>query len=561
MNIKEAICLKSFSTLINIEPKKLSYILYKIDRSKLYIQFEIPKKNGDKRLILAPKKSLKYLQKQLAKHLLDFCINQDRKLLAYGLNHEIRKNNKEKKKGYSIYSNAKYHQNKRYVFNFDLKDFFPSINFGRVRGYFIKNRIFNLNEKVSTLIAQIACHKNQLPQGSPCSPIISNLIAHLLDIKMIQIAKKYKCTYSRYIDDITFSTNKKDFPEEIAIINSSLTESHWEIGHVVKRIIYKSGFKINPKKTRMSYRDKRQTTTGLVVNKKINIRKEYYKNARAMVHHLCTKKDFYIPYQKLKKDISENLGDFPSLKTMRLEGILNHIKYTKNYDKKKEENKKADGYKHLIGDFVFLKNFVMMNKPVIMTEGKTDIMHLKLAIKKLSTNYPELINVKKDKTCYYKVKFFSDKTKTNIQMSKGISGLIKFIKSYEEWIKKYDGWKDHEKHPIIILVDGDAINKNDELTNNQKRPKLNSAYIKKGNITNNLYLASLPKGKCIEDLYDDKLQKQKLEGKGFIKENKYDKDKYYGKLDFFRKIIVPNFEKVDFSKFEKVLDEIKLYIS
>jgi RNA-directed DNA polymerase len=79
-----------------------------------------------------------------------------------------------------------------------------SFNFGRVRGFFISNNDFKLSPKVSTLIAQIACHQNELPQGSPCSPVITNLITHILDVRLTQQAKKYGCKYSRYVDDITF---------------------------------------------------------------------------------------------------------------------------------------------------------------------------------------------------------------------------------------------------------------------------------------------------------------------------------------------------------------------
>ena len=82
----------------------------------------------------------------------------------------------------------------------------------RVRGYFIKNKNFFLNENVATTIAQIACHNNSLPQGSPSSPVISNLLAHLLDMRISRIAKKARCSYTRYADDLTFSCSKKTFP-------------------------------------------------------------------------------------------------------------------------------------------------------------------------------------------------------------------------------------------------------------------------------------------------------------------------------------------------------------
>ena len=115
----------------------------------------------------------------------------------------------------SILTNATLHKRRRYVLNLDLEDFFPSITFGRIRGFFIKDKHFALQEKVATVIAQIACFNNELPQGSPCSPVLSNLIGHLLDTRLARFARLYKCTYSRYADDITFSTSRKDFPAEL----------------------------------------------------------------------------------------------------------------------------------------------------------------------------------------------------------------------------------------------------------------------------------------------------------------------------------------------------------
>ena len=118
--------------------------------------------------------------------------------------------------GRSIITNARQHRNRRYVFNVDIQDFFGSINFGRIRGYFIADKNFQLQSKVATVLAQIACFENALPQGSPCSPIISNLIGHIVDIHLAKLAARVGCTYTRYADDLTFSTNKPTFPNQIA---------------------------------------------------------------------------------------------------------------------------------------------------------------------------------------------------------------------------------------------------------------------------------------------------------------------------------------------------------
>jgi RNA-directed DNA polymerase len=101
------------------------------------------------------------------------------------------------------------HKNRRYVLNLDLHDFFPTFNFGRVRDFFIKNLDLLVPEKVATVIAQIACYEGSLPQGSPCSPVIADMIAHILDVRLAQLARRYKATYSRYADDLTFSTMRR----------------------------------------------------------------------------------------------------------------------------------------------------------------------------------------------------------------------------------------------------------------------------------------------------------------------------------------------------------------
>src|SRR5262249_33907963 len=195
-------------------------------------------------------------------------------------------------RGRSIITNANLHKRRRYVLNLDLQDSFPSINFGRVRGFFLKDRQFALRPKVATIIAQIACHENQLPQGSPCSPIVSNLIGHLLDSRLARFAKIHKCTYSRYADDITFSTSRRDFPPELAFLVPG-AKAEWQLGAELREKIEHSGFKINDKKTRMQLRGSRQVTTGLMVNEKVNIRQEYWRSARQMCRALFTSGVYY----------------------------------------------------------------------------------------------------------------------------------------------------------------------------------------------------------------------------------------------------------------------------
>ncbi len=223
--LQKATSLREFALLLGIKPKHLSYLLYIFPGQK-YSTFQIPKKNGGSRIIDAPIKRLKLVQRMLT-DLLTACVleieeQHQRKPISHGFH-----------KGRSIVTNASPHTGRRFVLNLDIENFFPSINFGRVRGFFIKNNDFKLNPAVATIIAQIACNKQSLPQGSPSSPIISNLVAHILDVRLVRLAKEHKCTYTRYADDLTFSTNQTNFPKELASFSkaTSTWTSRQTLGH------------------------------------------------------------------------------------------------------------------------------------------------------------------------------------------------------------------------------------------------------------------------------------------------------------------------------------------
>ncbi|MDP0589183.1 MAG: reverse transcriptase domain-containing protein [Candidatus Endonucleobacter bathymodioli] len=210
--------------LIKVKSSALTYTLYKLDPATLYTTFTIPKKSGGERTILAPSARLKNIQKGLSKLLLD-CIDEINKAKQKeGEKYRPTLSHGFTRKG-SIITNAMMHLDKKNVLNIDLADFFDSFNFGRVRGFFIKNKHFGLDPQIATVIAKIACYDNKLPQGSPCSPVITNLITHSLDIRLASLAKKHSSIYSRYADDLTFSTRERKFSAQIVlkkIMNASL---------------------------------------------------------------------------------------------------------------------------------------------------------------------------------------------------------------------------------------------------------------------------------------------------------------------------------------------------
>lgn len=256
------------ANLLEISDRGLCHLLYVLPKEILYKTFEIKKKSGGMRKITAPTPRLKEVQERLLK-------------VLYAVY-----NPKDSTHGFvigrSISTNAKVHIRNKYVLNIDLEEFFPSINFGRVRGMFMANP-YSCNNEVATVLAQICCYNNYLPQGSPLSPLVSNMICARLDSHLNKLAKKYFCQYSRYADDITISTNKPHFPVEIAKITELNEKKVCKLGNAILSTINNNGFNINQTKTRLQKSNERQVVTGLVTNKKINVPRSFIRNVRAML--------------------------------------------------------------------------------------------------------------------------------------------------------------------------------------------------------------------------------------------------------------------------------------
>lgn len=185
--------------------------------------------------------------------------------------------------GRGILSNASRHVRRTYVLNIDLCDFFPSINFGRVRGLFM-GKPYNLPERVSTCLAQLCCFDNHLPQGAPTSPVISNMICGKMDSDLQTLAKRWRCMYTRYADDMTISTSIPHFPAEIAAIHTGQNGHTTVLGEELREIIDSNGFVVNTDKLLLQRQNWRQEVTGLTVNRFLNVRRRFIRQIRAMIH-------------------------------------------------------------------------------------------------------------------------------------------------------------------------------------------------------------------------------------------------------------------------------------
>jgi RNA-directed DNA polymerase len=237
-----------------------------------YSRYVVPKRSGGQRVILAPKRELKALQRRA---LLDLVAKIPAAAAAHGF-----------VPGRSIATNAQPHVGKRVVVRLDLKDFFPSITFPRVRGLFIAH---GYSYAVASTLALLCTEYDREPldrdgkryyvsvgprhlvQGAPTSPALANLVAWRLDRRLSGLAAKYQFSYTRYADDLTFSG------DHAAAVGGLISS--------VRRIVADERFTINDPKTRVARRSRRQIVTGLVVNDQVATPRMLRRRLRAILHN------------------------------------------------------------------------------------------------------------------------------------------------------------------------------------------------------------------------------------------------------------------------------------
>jgi len=560
-SLKAASSLHDVAALLKYKASTLAYILY-VKQNK-YHTFEIKKRGSGSRTINSPSEDLKLLQKHLS-DLLQDCAEEINK--ARGFKDQFAHGFK---RHCSIITNATKHRRRRYVLNLDLQDFFPTINFGRVRAFFMLNRDFALQPKAATLLAQIACHNHVLPQGSPCPPVISNLLGNILDVRLAKLASDNGCTYSRYADDLTFSTNKPTFPANIARLVQGQAHA-WELGEKPRDIITRTRFAVNPAKTRMQYRTSRQDVTGLVVNSKVNIRSEYRRRVRSMCHRLFMTGRF----QRIESVLDPNTpGVLLPTKVdgtlAQLHGMLDHIYrvdlYNDNLPRqavnpiKPSLNTKENLYRR----FLMFKEFYVASAPLIICEGKTDSIYVKHAIKSLAAAFPTLAAVTPGKPTALKVRVPQYPLTTTgriLKLKGGTSWMGQFIKDYGDELKRFKA--PGQQDPVILLTDNDSGAKpvHDAMRKFGKaKPTGQEPFVY---ITGNLYLIATPlaadqKSTKIEDAFGTLPGKLKIGGKSFHPEDDdiFDEALHYDK-HIFSQYVKENASQIDFSGFAELLTRL-----
>lgn len=531
--------------LIGFQPKALGYVAW--GTKARYTSFDIPKRSGGTRTIHAPIPQLKLAQRKLA----DFLQECEREI-EIGLGVKQRLSHGFRKK-HSILTNANVHRGQRYVLNFDLKDFFGTINFGRVRGYFITNKHFKLAPDVATLIAQIACHESKLPQGAPTSPIISNLVGNILDIRLVKLARTHGCSYSRYADDITISTSAPKFPAEIA------TQSHashtWMLSSTVNQAVKACGFSINDSKTRLQHRRSRQDVTGIVVNQYVNVNSDYQRRVRVMVHHLRSSGEFY---RKTSARSSAGIAEFQQSKGARaqLQGMISFILQVKNFRRGNNPIPEGPtGIEKLYRRFLFYTQFANHEKPVILFEGKTDRIYLNRAIRSLATAYPMLIA---QSGLLVHLLRYTPRFERLFGLSGGGKPLISFVKQYHDEYRFIQGPKGDK--PVIAVFDNDSMGKAViEAVEKHYKTTINAG-AQSFRVHDNLYVVlTSPHGSpqhCIEDCFAPAFLKAAMPGKTINHSNKPNGPGEISKAWFAEKVVDANSKAIDFQGFQPLLNAI-----
>lgn len=296
-------------------------IVYEYEHKyKRYNYFKLKKRNGKFREIMSPAKELKYIQKWVLVNILE--------------KYTLADSCKGFRKQISIYDNAKVHENAEIVLKVDLLKFYDTITEKRVYGLFqsigyVNNLAFSL-AKITTakhresywndfadnskeVLKDLVENKPSiLPQGTPTSPMISNILATKMDYRFEALAKKLGCSYSRYADDLTFSIKKEGKLPSLKLIT---------------KIISEEGFFINEEKTKYMKKGCKQYVTGLTTTNGVNVSKKYRKEISEHIYY-CRK-------YGVNSHLLRRVNEFPKYNNIKFHNWLyGHLCFIKSINEK-----------------------------------------------------------------------------------------------------------------------------------------------------------------------------------------------------------------------------------
>ncbi len=336
--------------------------------------------------------------------------------------------------------------------------------------------------------------------------------------------------------------------------------------------IERAGFHINKDKTRISFNASRQEVTGVVVNKRISVKREYYKKTRAMAD--CLYKNGLFEIDGVISSINRLEGRFAFINELDMNDNLLNIG-----NRKSGFNAREHDYQR----FLFYKFFYANPYPLIIVEGKTDVMYIKSALKSLYKRFPDLVLKDEDGRFKYKVRFLkrTNRLKYFFKFEKdGADTILNIYKQYtintynnglgcaEYFRKKYEILP---KNPVIMLLDNELSNKEKPIyklvktVNNRDNVKKELRRKSYSHLEDNLYVAVCPMGndqkECeIEDLFCKETLSTIIDGKTFDRHRKKGDMEHYDKVQFAN-YIMKNYKDVDFNGFVPLLDTVSSIIA
>lgn len=241
---------KEIAVYLGLTEKLVQFIRYRPE--KFYTTFQVPKKNGSLRTIQAPRLYLKVIQ-----HYILDCILSTAKISdsAFGF-----------RPGASPAGGAQIHAGCRYLWNTDIRDFFPTIKKAQVVQAF---QVLGYTLESSNWLSAICCLNEALPQGAPTSPTLSNIVFHTIDLTVEEICRSKNIQYSRYADDLSFSSQTP-------------IPSHFQ--DEIISLLRRCGFEVHPGKSRLMGPMCRREVTGLTVNEEVSIPRQKRRIIRSLFH-------------------------------------------------------------------------------------------------------------------------------------------------------------------------------------------------------------------------------------------------------------------------------------
>jgi retron-type reverse transcriptase len=240
---------------LEMNERELKWMLAHPERG--YRTFTIDKRGGGVRQIAAPTDRLRELQRWIARRLLG-------RIQPHPAAHAYTR-------GRSIVTNAQAHVGKRVVLRLDLLDFFPSIDAKRVRRIF---QSLGYPYSVARALSELCTLNGRLPQGAPTSPALSNLACVTLDRRFAALGERLSFDYSRYADDLVFSSDNDGLPKLIPFF---------------REVIEDERYTLNERKIRVMRQSRRQSVTGVVTNARVSLRRDQVRRLRAAMHRLRTR--------------------------------------------------------------------------------------------------------------------------------------------------------------------------------------------------------------------------------------------------------------------------------